>query len=360
MTSDPLQQDVVFLRGKLQNDPSNWETRRQLAHALYDLEAFEEAAETVWTAEPIPGNDLDLAFAARILSKAQPRRAIRLLAAVLELNRGKAVQNMGMANSLLHHGMVLQAARFYGAALDADPTMVNPELEHFILWTDDELTLWGEFEDRRPKLGDLPWMVRDPKEALRLTSSVKLHSTPLSMPRMPAVPGEQLRQELYQQEAKLNAKITPPPAVTIPINRVDPKYRRFDATFGATHAPAAEQTVVDSAREETEAALVPRSKYSLNAPPPAPQEIAVTSAPQSKYSLNVPQNTPMVTAIPEAIVAITLQPVPVNKPRMLIPGAPAATTKLAPSPFSIPTRVMAVKTAEPPVSPPTRPPLPPR
>lgn len=234
MRPEPLPFDEKFLREKLQNDPSDWQTRRQLAHGLYDKESFDEAAAIVWMADEIPSTDLELAFAARILSKSQPRKAIRLLTAVLVLNRGKAVQNLGMANALLHHGMVLQAARFYGAALEIDPALVNPDLEHFILWTDDELALWGDFTNRRPKLGTLPWMARDPKEALKLTSRVSLHTTPISVPNLPVVAGEQLRQELYQQEAKKNGKITPPPAVTIPIDRVDPKHRRFDSTYGAT------------------------------------------------------------------------------------------------------------------------------
>lgn len=61
--------------------------------------------------------DLELAFAAKIIAKAKPHGAIRLLIAILDANKGKAVQNMGMANALLHHGMVLQAVRFYSAAL---------------------------------------------------------------------------------------------------------------------------------------------------------------------------------------------------------------------------------------------------
>ena len=132
MSTDRLPFDENFLKEKLKSDPTTWETRRQLAHGLFDKQEYEEAAEIVWATEQIPSTDTDLAFAIRILSKAQPRRAIRLLTAVLELNQGKAVQNMAMANALLHHGMVLQAARFYGAALEADPTLVNPDLEHFV------------------------------------------------------------------------------------------------------------------------------------------------------------------------------------------------------------------------------------
>jgi len=222
-----------ILRDNLGSDPNDWESRRRLAHALYDQNAFEEAADLIWDAPEIPSTDIDLAFASRILAKGRPRRAIRLLTAVLEQNRGKAVQNLGMANALLHHGMVLQAARFYGAALEADPSLANPDLEHFVLWTDDEQTLWGDFKNRRPALGDLPWMMRDSQEAQQLNAQPSHHTTPIYVPKLPSTPAEQLKHEIYQQEMKRNAAITPPPAVTIPIDRVDPKDRRFDPAYGA-------------------------------------------------------------------------------------------------------------------------------
>ncbi|MFN9027971.1 MAG: hypothetical protein ACK5VX_17435, partial [Akkermansiaceae bacterium] len=127
VSAERLPFNESFLKEKLKNDTTAWETRRELAHGLYNKQAYAEAAEIIWNADQIPSTDLDLAFAIRILAKAQPRRAIRLLTAVLELNAGKAVQNMAMANALLHHGMVLQAARFYGAALDADPSLANSD-----------------------------------------------------------------------------------------------------------------------------------------------------------------------------------------------------------------------------------------
>lgn len=66
----------------------------------------------------------------------------------------------------------------YRAALEADPSFANPELEHFMLWTGDEETLWGDFRNRSPKLGELPWMKRDPAEAMKLTSRISHHTTP--------------------------------------------------------------------------------------------------------------------------------------------------------------------------------------
>lgn len=237
MSSNPKQTDVKLLRETLKENPGDWQTRKTLAHHLYDQGAFLEAADVVWQADEIPSVDMELAFAARILAKASPRKAIRLLTALLEHNRGKAVQNLGLANALLHHGMVLQAARFYGAALEADATLGNPDLEHFMLWTDDEETLWGDFQNRRPKLGELPWMKRDPMEAMKLTSRISHHTTPVKLPGLEPVAGEQLVNELYQQKAAKGAEPSPPPAVTIPLDRVDPKYRLYDDELGAPDHP---------------------------------------------------------------------------------------------------------------------------
>lgn len=304
MIPDALPLNENLLRNKLQSDPTHWETRRRLAHALYDKSAFREAADTIWNAEHIPSNDVDIAFAARILSKAEPRKAIRLLTAVLELNRGKPIQNMGMANALLHHGMVLQALRFYGAALEADPSLANPDLEHFALWTDDEMTLWADFTNRRPKLGELPWMARDPKEALKLTSHISYHSTPIHVPMLAAVPSEQLRNDFYLQEAAKNAKITPPPAVTIPIDRVDPKYRRFDEKYGATVVHSSDAVPLDAAD---------------NLPtPPSRIPVALTAQPN-----NVPNSVPRAPTapvMPPPIATKPLVPAAVPTRALLIPG----------------------------------------
>jgi len=271
MIADPEQSDVKSLREILKNNPADWETRKQLAHFLYDQGSFLEAANVVWEADGIPSIDIELAFAARILAKASPRKAIRLLTALLEHNRGKAVQNLGLANALLHHGMVLQAARFYGAALEADPSLGNPDLEHFLLWTDDEETLWGDFKDRRPKLGDLPWMKRGPEEAMKLTSRITTHTTPISLPGLKPAAGEELRNELYQQKAELGAPLSPPPAVTIPMDRVDPKHRLFDDKLGAAGEPQLSATATkDLAKPNFAAAGAPIR-------PPAPPEKAISS-----------------------------------------------------------------------------------
>ena len=185
MNSQTLSFDEKSLRAKLAKNPTDWETRRELASRLYENQDYAEAADVIWSAKGIPGVNLDLAFAIRVLAKAQPRKAIRLVTAILELNRDKVEQNIAMASALLQHGMVLQAARFYGAALETDPNAAIPDIEHFMLWSDDESTMWGVYKKHRSRLGDLPWMIRDPKEALQLTSRVTLHTSPIAVPDLP-------------------------------------------------------------------------------------------------------------------------------------------------------------------------------
>ena len=237
MSTSPTAIDQNHLSETTESPLADWESRKRLAHLMYDRGSYQEAADLIWGVAEIPNIDIELAFAARILAKAAPRKAIRLLTALLEQNRGKAVQNLGLANALLHHGMVLQAARFYGAALEADPSLGNPDLEHFILWTDDEEKLWGDFKRRRPQLGELPWM-RDPKMAMTLTNRISLHTTPIKLPSLKPAAGEELTNDLYLQEPQRGMQPTPPPAVTIPMDRVDPKYRRFDSEMGALTEPA--------------------------------------------------------------------------------------------------------------------------
>jgi len=134
-------------------DPADWESRKKLVQILYSGGKTQQAAETIWEAPEIPSIDLELGFAIKVLGKGAPKKAIRLLTSVLELNQGKAVQNLGLANALLHYGMVMQAARFYGAALASDPSLASADLEHFLLWVDDKEKLWGDFEQDKPCQG---------------------------------------------------------------------------------------------------------------------------------------------------------------------------------------------------------------
>lgn len=291
MNSGTEKTDEKKLRETLKENAADWTARKQLAHLLYDRGSFLEAADLIWAVDEIPSIDVELAFAARILAKASPRKAIRLLTALLEHNRGKAVQNLGLANALLHHGMVLQAARFYGAALEADPTLANPDLEHFILWTDDEEALWGNFQSRRPILGELPWMKRDPMEAMKLTSRISTHTTPVKLPSLQPAAGEELGNELYQQKAEKGADPSPPPAVTIPLDRVDPKHRLFDDELGAPGRPQQTELGLPQPLPATERKDLARPNFAAAGSPanlPAPP---LRAAPPPTIPLGAPTPT---------------------------------------------------------------------
>lgn len=345
--------DETRLRDTLKENPADWETRKQLAHLLYDQGSFEKAADIIWAVDEIPSIDIELAFAARILAKAAPRKAIRLLNALLEHNQGKAVQNLGLANALLHHGMVLQAARFYGAALEADPSLGNPDLEHFILWTDDEETLWGNFSNRRPVLGELPWMKRDPMEALKLTSRISTHTTPIKLPSLKAAPGEDLKNDLYQQTAAKGAEPTPPPAVTIPMDRVEPKDRLFDDELGAP-APSSGQTTAATPvkRKLAEPDFSAAGQSQKPVPVPATDMLEQVMDEEIELEVIAPAEPVPAAAIPAPVL-----PPPGGPPKPTLPPAGGPPKPTLPLPGAPPTPTLPVGSA-PPMSKP-KPALPP-
>ncbi len=241
MSEERLPFDEVFLKEKLNFNPSDWETRLQLADGLYDKQAYAEAAEVIWSGRIIPSNDLDLALCIRILAKAQPRKAIRLLTAVLGLNQGKAAHNMAMANALLHFGMVMQAIRFYGAALEIDPAQVNPDIESLILWSDDKAATSALYEKKLPKIGNLPRTVRDPRESLDLSSRLSLHELPVYLPDLTPVAGEEFSHDFTAQDA-LQDKIAPPTPISksaVPTEILRVKWSAIPATAGNTAIPVA-------------------------------------------------------------------------------------------------------------------------
>lgn len=267
MSTDRLPFDEAFLRQKLNHNPADWDTRLRLADGLYENEAYAEAAEIIWNAKYVPAHDLDLALAIRILSKAQPRKAIRLLTAVLELNQGKPAHNMAMANAMLHFGMVLQAIRFYGAAMELDPSLVNPDIECLILWSDDKSTMRGLFDKKLPKLGNMPRMVRDPKEALDLSSRLGLHEMSICMPDLAIAAGEEFRQEFHQ------AEFSQPIAAPTPISVSAVPTSVLRVKWSAAPSQSAEQAIPVT-------------------PPPVAPPVAPVAAPESSApgprKLNIP------------------------------------------------------------------------
>ena len=253
---DPKSVLVNLLKSNLAADPEDWKSRKEYARFLYDENKAVEAAEVIWEAPYIPSVDLELGFALKILSKGSPRRAIRLLAHLQEVNEGKPVQNMGIANALLHHGLVMQAARFYGAAIQLDPTLANPNLEHFLLWVDDSEKMWGDFKDQPKIFEELPWIKREDKEeAARFVAFKSGHTTPVKIPGLARSPAELGSNPLYTQDPRLDSPVGPPPSVTIPMDRVEDKYRVYNNNTGAETSPYAEPTTEMPAGNTVDAPL---------------------------------------------------------------------------------------------------------
>ncbi|BDS07146.1 hypothetical protein NT6N_21860 [Oceaniferula spumae] len=312
-----------ILRSTLSKDADNWDTRKKLAHLLYNDGKSAEAAVVVWEAPAIPSIDLELGFAIKVLAKGAPRKAIRLLSSIQTVNKDKPAQNLGLANALMHYGMVMEAARFYGAAVAQSSDLASADLEHFLLWTDDREKIWGDFKEEKPKLGELPWMKRDAKEAAQLEKTMKGHTTPVKIPDLKEVDAEKIVHDMYVQSSRKGAEATPPPAVSIPIGRVNPKDVIVDPERGAATAPATSGDQTE-AKPTTATPVTPVSKPGLpQSKPVLPQAKPVL--PGSKPNLpETAADKPTVTSLKKdsddkgpkiAKPTSTSSPTPVNQPK---------------------------------------------
>jgi len=128
----------------LEQNPDDWGMRKKVVWFLYEAGYFREASKVVWNAPEIPPVDKEIVFAARVVSKGQPTRAMRLLNAVVERNRSEPEKNLAMAKELVKGGMPLQATRFYGAATLSDNTLIDEDFEICLITTDSEEEDWSE------------------------------------------------------------------------------------------------------------------------------------------------------------------------------------------------------------------------
>lgn len=128
----------------LEQNPDDWGMRKKVVWFLYEAGYFREASKVVWNAPEIPPADKEVVFAARVVSKGQPTRAMRLLNAVVERNRAEPEKNLEMAKELVRGGMPLQAARFYGAATLSDSSLIDEEFEVCLITADADEEDWSE------------------------------------------------------------------------------------------------------------------------------------------------------------------------------------------------------------------------
>lgn len=325
--TDPLQA-YHELAAKLEANTEDWDTRKELAHLLYNLGRTKEAADLVWEAPEIPCIDMELGFAAKVLGKGRPALAIRLLDEVQRINQGKAAQSLGLANALLHHGMVMQAARFYGAAIEIDPEIVNPDMEHFLLWIDDTEKLWGDFKEELPNLEDLPWIRRDAEQAEHLKKSMKGHTTPISIPGLKRALAEEVVHGMYVQSDHPGDEVSPPPAVTIPMDRVDPEHVIINNELGAGRpmTPEEARLAEGPVGASTGVGLPEVPKQALPSAPMQPP-------PGTNIIPGAPEQAPPPPANPSAFPPAAAGPSPVQTvPLSHAPGASAPTETPAPAP----------------------------
>lgn len=305
-----------ILADLIEKNPDDWANRKKLAHLLYDADQAEKAAEIIWKAPEIPPIDLELGFAIKVLSKGTPRRAIRLLTFLQESNKDKPAQNLGIANALLNYGMVLQSARFYGAAMAGDPSLANPDLEHFLLWVDDKEKIWGDFSEESPDLATLPWMKRDKDEAASLEAAMLGHTTPIKIPNLSKVTSEDVVNEMYKQSSAFDKKVTPPPSVTIAREAVKDKDIVYDDKLGAAQS-APPPVAAPAAKAKPELA---KNEMGVTAP-------VEMTAPGAKESVSEAAKNALTAAAP------SLPSLP-SGPPVIAPAPPAPKFKF-PKPDSV-------------------------
>ena len=218
----------------LEENPEIWSVRKEAARLLFDHSRYAQAADLIWFSPEIPPVDLEIAFAARVVSRAQPKRAIRLLNHVQEKAGSNPAKLLALANALMHYGMVMQASRFYGAAIALDKNLTNGDLEHFMLWVDDSQKLWGDWDKDDQQMGELPWVKRDQDKNEDFEKMMSGLTTPIVVPGLKESTAEHLVNDYYRQIPIKGAEVTAPPAVTVPLDQLNPDDIIRDDALGAT------------------------------------------------------------------------------------------------------------------------------
>lgn len=128
----------------VEQNPDDWETRKKVVQVLYDAGFYRDASTMVWSAPEIPPVGEEVIFAARIVSKGQPTRAMRLFGTVVQKNLAHPEENLAMAKLLVKSGMPHQAIRFYGAATALDASLVDEDFELSLVDADNDGGNWSE------------------------------------------------------------------------------------------------------------------------------------------------------------------------------------------------------------------------
>lgn len=320
-----LEKALQALEETLETSPELWDVRKRVAQIQYDQGKFFDAANTIWSAPEIPPVDIEIAFSVRTLAKGKPRRALRLVHAVLEQNQGKPVKNLAIGNALLHHGMVILAARFYGAACAEQPGLMDPEYEYWLMWVDDSQKLWGEWSDNDIKLEELPWIRRDEKLISELDQQADFKlTTPIRIPSLPESPAEALDEigHVHHSPKEGSRPLAPPSIQFTPeaVASLDggsniPGQRQEGDAFPASSAP------------------LPSAPAAQQATPPSSDE-APASVPQPSAAPVSEELLPGDSSEPEALGAPVVKPAPApaipsttSGAKLILPGGQQVSTR---------------------------------
>lgn len=137
----------------VEQNPEDWKTRKKVVQVLFDSGFHREASKMVWSAPEIPPIGKEVVFAAKIVSKGQPTRAMRLFNTVIEKNTEHPDENLAMAKLLVKAGMPHQALKFYGAATALDSSLIDENFELQVIATDVEEGSWTDSVAR----DEFPW-----------------------------------------------------------------------------------------------------------------------------------------------------------------------------------------------------------
>jgi len=137
----------------VEQNPEDWTTRKRVVQVMYDAGFYREASKMIWSAPEIPPAGEEVIFAARIVAKGQPTRAMRLFSTLIDNNISQPEENLAMAKLLMKAGMVYQAIRFYGAATALDSRLADETFELSLVNADSEGGSWKELVASE----DFPW-----------------------------------------------------------------------------------------------------------------------------------------------------------------------------------------------------------
>ena len=214
----------------LEDRPDLWEIRKAAAMILFDNSRFEEAADLVWNHKAVPVTELEIAFAARVLSKGAPRRSIRLLKHAIANNVNAPVKLIAIANALMHYGMVMQAARFYGAATACDETLDNGDWEHHLLWLDDSQRLWGDWAKDSQSLNKRPRVKPDQDDAKAMSDAPH----PIKAASLNGSTSESLMSGYYSQFSEADTETSDSDVVRNPLASLDRANRQINTAESTT------------------------------------------------------------------------------------------------------------------------------